>query len=231
MAGIIPGSLAADLTGSVADVTFLRTRGGLAVRERVFPTQTPSVPRDEVQDALRKVSRSWSTILSEVERDAWRTYSAIWPGPDRFGHPKNKSGYNQFVKSNLAFWYWFGSLGFRSAPPRGPAHLPTFNFSCSAASEKISTELPPTSYPIPEEGMVLYAYAGEILSPGVGYYSGPYLALDYNRFTSGAWEKFPWEVPCPWPPEVGKVFFLKFTTSLADGSFSGPWQHRATITA
>jgi len=131
MAVIQPGAMIADMRGSVGDVTFLRTQGGLTARTRNTPANPDTAPQQAVRNTLAAVAASWSADLTASQREGWRSYAHAYPRPNRWGSPTLVNGYTRFIRTNVYRYRELSAIAFPNAPTAPPLHLPAFTIRAS----------------------------------------------------------------------------------------------------
>lgn len=222
MANIKPTALVADISGSVHTETYARNRGGIYVRARTPPDQTPSPARTLAQAAMTACSQAWSATLTEVQRLSWRKYSAQHPRPNRWGIPHDIGGKNEFVRTNFIPWLEDEEINKETAPADPPPHAPDFEISTSA-DDTVDVDLPPTNFDPPPTNLEVYAFIGHDVSAGTNYYQGPWRYRGSNRWNGAAWiDGDPWELSTLEALTNGHKISLRLVAKLASGAMSNP---------
>jgi len=169
------------MSGSLNGSVFAHNRGGAYARNRSIPANPATTRQGEVRTSLTVLSLQWGQVLTQSQRDAWANYAAANPVTNRLGDQTTLSGIAQYTKTNQ---FRVGTLGAApindppavSAPPGGI--IPSF-LSASASNMTglpgdteliINVTSPTTGY-----SMAIYSSAG--LSPGKGFWKGPYSEL------------------------------------------------------
>jgi len=142
MAVVQTGPLIADARGSVGDVVFTRTQGGITVRSRITPTNPDTAPQQAVRDTLKAVAAAWSADLTEAQRTAWSSYAHAYPRPNRWGAKTLTNGYTQFIRHNVYRYRETSAIQFPSAPATPPLHIPMFSFRASRLGSILVTGTP-----------------------------------------------------------------------------------------
>jgi len=124
MAVIKPGSLVADIRGKVGDNVFSRGQGGASVRSVGTWNQPDTDAQQLTRLILETLAQAWSDLLSEPNRNAWRTYAHRHPRPNRWGTPTQTSGYLAFIRGNFHAYRQAAAIVFPSAPTAPPLHPP-----------------------------------------------------------------------------------------------------------
>jgi len=187
MATLVPGSIVQDIRGSVGTETYSRNTGGLFVRNRTSPGQPESAERDLRQAAITAISQYWSGTLTEAQRQTWHTYAGQFPLPDRWGRPKQLSGYCHFVRSNVQRYRRTSTVSYAVAPTRPPLWPPGFSVIPTADSVYVKIMLPIPNYDPPPAPLSLMCFVGLQVPPGRSYFSSPYRYADYLDWNGAAW--------------------------------------------
>lgn len=111
---IFQSNIISDIRGSVGNVTFSRTRQGLVMKARTTYDGGNSSPQIQQRGAINQISSVWR-MISEAEREAWRSYASLFTDTDRLGRPYTPTGYSVFMSVNRDRFLF--SNGVRNAPP------------------------------------------------------------------------------------------------------------------
>jgi hypothetical protein len=230
MAVVQPGPIVVDIRGSVGSLTFVRTRGGLSVRDRKTPDRPESPERSLWEDAFKAVNKFWSSTLTPEQRVAWGDFAKRNPYPAQFSRLANPHGNTHFCRYNLYGWRVDYSIDWPDPPDI--ATLPVTRATHTASHLDNAVHLNPDvpGCPLPQGNTYLYVFAGVPVNPGVNYYRGPW------RFQTLFYAN--WDYT--WPPDMdfthwltltqGKRLFIRTILQNPTGSLSRPWINHATIT-
>lgn len=96
------GMMMTDGRGKLGGQVASKNRAGAYVRTKVTPSNPQTVAQSEVRSMFAILSKRWSAILTEEQRNAWNAAVATgeWSKTDIFGDAKNPSGFNLFVEMN-----------------------------------------------------------------------------------------------------------------------------------
>ena len=172
-----PGALAADVRGKLGEMIFTRGQGGPTIRSLGTWDQPDTNAQLETRAALGNLAAAWSTVLTEHQRDTWRSYANTNPRPNRWGTPTQTSGYLCFIRHNFHAYLDTDDLAFPAAPTAPPIHPPQLDISINRTTLIASITLPPANYPTPTVDLTLYVYSGIPINAGRSYYSGPWRHL------------------------------------------------------
>lgn len=162
-----------QLSGSVGGVTGSHNRGGLYLRSRSIPVDPSSVLQQAVRAATATLAARWRDVLTEAQRDAWRTYAANTPLLSPLGDARDVGGLPMYVRGNVV------RIQIGEAPADDPAvsGLPTLSAptsaTISAATGVMNLGLAADPW-VDLDDTFLAVYASRQLSQGVTFWKGPY---------------------------------------------------------
>ena len=224
MAVIVPGSIVADIRGSVGAETYSRTQGGLVVKSKPIPTQTASTKRDQIQANLTAVTQAWSGRLTALQRKNWGTYGHQWPRPNRWGDPIITSGYLAYVRCNCTLKLINPALWIDEPPALGMLPIPTFTiYSFLTTTQNVFITLDPF-YQLVEEYYLIISM-GKTTNTGVSYYSSPWQIKQASRWWDGDWNPYIEYMDLgDWPGTLTRVWIKAFMYDSTTGRLSIPFQ-------
>ena len=229
MAAIVPGSIVADIRGSVGTETYSRNLGGLYVKQRFTPFNPQSAEQTAVRDTLTALSQAWSGLITADQRAQWRSYARQHPLPNTWGVPKAGGGYTAFVRANFHTYRVNTAVRFGNAPVEANLHPPIFTFTAVEIGDVTTIALPPGNYDPPTNALILYAFIGQPVTAGRNYYSTPFRFVGWNLY-NGAWTNDPWTPAYPFDLSTGaKVFMRMVAQDNTTGELSTSYQTSATI--
>jgi hypothetical protein len=91
-----------DARGSIGGQTHSRNRSGAYVRARVKPVNPNSPRQSAVRALMAFISQAWYAVVTIAQRADWAVFAANVPAKNKLGEVINLSGFNQYVKSNMA---------------------------------------------------------------------------------------------------------------------------------
>lgn len=94
------GGGVAQMSGSEAGRTYARNRGGAYIRNRTTPLNPSTPSQQSVRATLSQLSKDWSNLLTEEERDGWAAFAEVNPINDVFGESINLTGSQMYVRLN-----------------------------------------------------------------------------------------------------------------------------------
>jgi len=104
-----------EMRGSIAGNVYSRNRYGAYSRARTKPINPNSDRQDAIRAIVALVSSNWFHVATQAQRDAWAVFAANVPAKNKLGEVIYLSGFNQYVKSNIASLN-AGLLAIQAAP-------------------------------------------------------------------------------------------------------------------
>jgi len=102
MAKITPGALVGEIRNALGGMVFSRNTYGPYIRNNVVPVNPASAAQETVRQLFESVAQAWRS-LTAAQRVAWNsTAEASFTQTDVFGNSFQLTGFNLFVKLNLA---------------------------------------------------------------------------------------------------------------------------------
>lgn len=220
MALIKPGPLVADIRGSIGGTVFARNRGGMYVRNRTTPLNPQSLAQTAVRATLGSLSNTWTTVLTQSERDAWDEWAGQVPVPNAFGEDRYLSGINAFVAANSLLLQAGESL-LTAAPTvysKGPTIQATY-VPVAATGAIPLTDV--GEFDPPAAGTIVLAYASAPKNPGINFFKGPFRFVGAGTISTGVPE-LPLDMgTSPFPFAVGQPIFIRTRVITPDGRVGG----------
>jgi hypothetical protein len=100
MAKVKFGALASDARGKIDGVVYSKNQFGAYIRQKVSPVQPQSPRQTLVRERQTTLSKRYSTVITEAQREAWRGFALTNPVPDVFGDPQALTGIASYVRLN-----------------------------------------------------------------------------------------------------------------------------------
>jgi hypothetical protein len=188
-------------SGSLRGITAAHNAGGLYFRGRTVPTNPNTARQQDMRSIVGGLTQSWSSTLTEAQRQAWRDYAANVPVVDRLGETMTLSGINWFIKSRASAFQVTNSTLSATASIGGFNAPTTFNTGESVLSVDTfegDFTTPPGTLDIagtfngvaPTDGVVA-VFIAPPQTAGTRYYKGPYQLATVVDFvaTDFAWTR------------------------------------------
>jgi hypothetical protein len=164
-----------DARGSIGGQTHSRNRYGAYVRARTTPINPNSTRQSAIRAVVADVSAYWSDTLTIAQRAAWAVFAAAVSAKNKLGETIYLSGFNQFVKSNIAL-----VNGGKAMVTTGPIvlELPgedtAFASAVDASTGMITLTFDDTKDWCDEDDSQLIVQMGLPKAAGVGFFGGPW---------------------------------------------------------
>lgn len=209
-------TLLAQASGSLAGNVFARNKGGQYIRARGLVKNSNTAAQQNVRNSLKTLSQSWTSILTETQRDAWTTYAKNVPLVNSLGDPTIISGLAMYIRCNSPRL----SAGI-AAVLDGPTTMTLGTFTPVTAAINHTTGwsivFDDTDEWANADGGAMIFYQSRPLSVGVNFFKGPF---QYFSITLGATMTPPISPTTPpnlFPGAAGNGYFLRIQATLADG--------------
>lgn len=183
---LFKSTVLAQISGSVNGITFAHGPGGAYARNRSLPSNPGTDRQDQVRTAMAAISQAYRSVLTEPQRNAWTAYGQSLAVINRLGDTIKLSGIAAFNRVNL-FRMSTLELGMVLNPPPAPSNTnppPTYIGATVFLDE---VDPPRINYDLAGQSATGYSavtYYSGILSPGIRYYRGPYLARTGSTITT-----------------------------------------------
>ncbi len=169
------GGIAVDARGSIASTVFSRNRYGNYIRARVAPVNPQSPRQSDIQAIVAEVSSRWLFVATLLQRVAWNLFAANVPTTNKLGEVINLSGFNQYVKSNVAL----GNSGLAyvdDAPTifALPGEDTSYNSEIDAGTGKITIAFDDTRDWLDEDEAGMIVQMGIPQNPSRTFFNGPW---------------------------------------------------------
>lgn len=215
---ITPSLLIAAASGSVGDVVHSRNQFGPYVRNRTIPTDPQTGRQLLVRQRFATIMLEWRTILTETQRQGWKTYAQNLPITNALGQLHHLTPLQMFVRCNLARTQQTMMLVME--PPT------IFNNGSYGLMDVTSiTQIPPrmtitfddTDAWTTESGSAILIWASPGQLPTVNFYKGPFRAGVQIRGAPESPPTSPTTVSSILLHGEGARVFVRMLVSRADG--------------
>lgn len=174
----------AEIRGSIGGTTFSRGRYGAIARNRSVPVQPNTERQLFIRQTFGYVMDQWFT-LDAASKDGWNVYAAAVAMTNRLGETMYLSGQNHFVRTNTA-----RIIAGLTIVTTAPAALNLGTSDPAAAINSVGVSVAGGTLEVNltiTEGLAPYIgatngmalYASQPVNPGVSYYGGNMLFLQY----------------------------------------------------
>lgn len=97
MAVIKLGMLVSEIAGSIGGTTFRRYRGGTQMMNKNFGGSKAKQLSNPALTQMIGIANNW-TALDSLVKEKWNTEALNFTFPDKFGNPKNLTGFELWIK-------------------------------------------------------------------------------------------------------------------------------------
>lgn len=216
-------AILAQASGSVGGATYSHNAGGMYIRNRSIPTDPASAAQVVIRSLVSQLVNLWTDTLTAAQRDTWNAYAAAVPLIDVFGDPRNRSGINHYVRSNVPRLQ-AGLPRVDSGPSihnLGPYTQPSF--AIDSATQMFAVTFTATDDWASEDDAALLLWGSRPNNPGVNFFKGPYTAMPAIEGDSVTPPTSPVDVAAPHVYSLGQKGFLRVNVTRADGRLSTPF--------
>jgi hypothetical protein len=210
-----------EMRGSIGGSVFSRNRSGATVRARTTPVNPKTALQSAIRAIISFVSQSWRTATTAAQKAGWAVYAANVPAKNKLGEVISLSGFNQYVKSNVAAQN-AGLTAILSAPSvfTLPGEDSTLAAVISEGSQEIAVTFDATREWVDEDNAGLLIYMGMPQDDSIEFFDGPWR---YAGIISGDGTAPPVTgdaVAVPFPVVADQKVFVQARIIRADGRLS-----------
>jgi hypothetical protein len=167
--------IGADMSGRMGAIIASRNRYGGYFREGAIPVNPNTSRQGDVRTAFQYLTQYWSSSLNAGQRASWNEYAAIVPITGSNGKSQLITGFNHFVRSNVA-----KVIAGTAIVDPGPAILTlpevdtTLAAAISAATQNISVTFNNALDWANEAGGYMLIHCGTPQQETRDFFKGPY---------------------------------------------------------
>jgi hypothetical protein len=163
MAKIKFGALAQDARGKIDGIVYSRNQFGAYARQKVSPVQPQAFRQTLVRERLTSLSKRFSTVITDSQRQAWNAFAKVNPVVDVFGNPQALSGISAYVRLNAVIENAGAAL--IDTPPADLSVTGLLSMTAAAAAGAATLGITFTATPL-GAGLELYIWATQGLNAG-----------------------------------------------------------------
>jgi hypothetical protein len=181
---------------------------------------------------LSYLTNQWSAILTAGQRGAWATYAAAIAMKNRLGETVYLTGFNHFVRSNVAFLTTYGQ--YAAAGPTDlslPAKDTNFAVSGSVATQLITVVYDATQPWATLTLSTFNVYMGQPRKQTQNFFAGPWKYGGAEIGVTGAPPASPFTFAAPFTLVLGQLVTCYARIRMADGRLSEPFLASFTVAA
>lgn len=97
---LFKSALVTQISGSIGGMTGSHNRGGLYLRARTIPVNPNTAAQILIRAAFGGLVNRWTSVLTQIQRDAWDIYAINTPLLGPLGDPVTVSGQNMYIRDN-----------------------------------------------------------------------------------------------------------------------------------
>jgi hypothetical protein len=210
-----------QMSGSIGGTTYGRNRYGNIARARTTPVNANTARQSAIRAIMSSVSQSWFSILTASQRAAWGVYASNVAATNKLGEVIYLSGYNQFIKSNVAAQN-AGLAAISDAPTifTLPGEDTSFAVEISVASQELSVTVDDTDDWLDEVGGAIIVQMGMPQNDSIEFFGGPYRHADSIDGDATTPPTIPAIIACPFPVAADQKVWTRGRIIRADGRLS-----------
>lgn len=227
----IKSPIISQASGSVAGLTGSHNQGGLYFRARSVPTNPASAAQVAVRDAATVLVTAWGSVLTESQREAWRTYAANVPLTDTLGEQRTVSAIAHFVRSNVSRDQAGLPAVFDAPTTFDLGSFTTVDVSATAADPyTVDVTFDDTDEWVGEDDSAMLVYLSRQQSPGIQFFAGPYrLAASNIAGSTSSPPTSPATIAAQFAGTASNAIFGYVRVSRSDGRLSGVQRFRSVL--
>jgi hypothetical protein len=209
------------MSGSIGGTVFGRNRSGAIARARTTPVNPKTARQSAIRAIMAAISQAWFATLTAAERATWAVFASNVPSTNKLGEVINLSGYNQYIKSNVAAAN-SGLAAIATAPTifTLPGEDTAFASTISEASQEISIALDDTADWLDETGGAMIIQMGMPQNDSIMFFGGPWRHAGVIVGDDTTPPTTPAVVGCPFPVAAEQKVWTRGRTIRADGRLS-----------
>lgn len=219
-----------EARGSIAGNVFSRNRYGAYMRARTKPINPNSDRQSAIRTLISEVSQAWFADATQAQRDAWAVFAANVPATNKLGEVIYLSGFNQYMKSNIASLN-AGLLAIQPAPTTFtlPGEDPSFVPTIDAGTELISVVFDDTRDWLDEDGGAMIVQMGLPQNDSIEFFNGPWRHAGAIEGDSVTPPTTPATIAVPYPVADDQKVWVRAKILRADGRVSDWFQGIAVV--
>lgn len=230
MALVQLGPAVLDIRGSIGGTVFSKNRFGHYMRSRTTPVNPQSDRQNTIRNIIQSVANTWSTVLTQAQRDAWEVYAAAISFVNKLGETVNLTGFNHYVRSNSAVLL-VGDSAVAAGPTALslPASDPTFAAAASEGTQLLSITFDDTLPWANEDDAHMLIYMSAPKNTGVQFIGGPYRyagTIDGDAVTAPT---SPSTIAVPFPVAEDQEIAVRARILRADGRLSEFFRDKISV--
>lgn len=118
MALVQYGGGVTEFSGAIGGTVFSRNHAGAIAKKRTYPVNNFSYNKNPKQNVFGYLSNAWKELVTSSEKTNWSIYASNTPLTNRLGQTYYMTGLNAFLKFNVLYYDFTGSI-LTTAPTTG----------------------------------------------------------------------------------------------------------------
>ena len=217
---LFKSALLTQASGSVGGITFSRNRGGMYIRSRAIPTDPSTLFQREVRDAMNAVVARWSSSLTVDERDDWNVYASLVTLPGPLGDPITVSGFNMFVRTNVARIQSGVPFAFDAPTLFNIGETGEVSFAATAVANEITVAFDDTQAWANIDDGALLLFVSRPQNATINFFKGPFRAMAPVEGLTVGPPVSPAVITSPFNMTADQRVWLKVSATTPDGRLS-----------
>lgn len=174
---LFKSALLTQASGSVGGITFSHNRGGMYIRARSIPTDPSTLFQQEVRTAMINAVARWGVSLTDDERDDWGVYASLVTLPGPLGDPITVSGFNMFVRTNVARLQAGLPFAFDAPTAFNLGDAGVVSFTAIEAANVVTVSFDNTQEWANIDDGALLLFVSRPQNPTINFFKGPFRAM------------------------------------------------------
>ncbi len=217
---LFKSAILTQASGSIGGMTASHNKGGMYFRARTIPTDPATAFQIAIRSVMVNVVARWSSLLTDTQRNDWGVYASLVSLPGPLGDPVFVSGFNMFVRSNVANLQ--NGLPFAVDAPteNNLGDTGVVSFTVAAVADAVSVSFDDTRPWANIDDGALLLYVSRPQNATINYFKGPFRALNPVLGITIGPPTTPDVQASPFTMTIGQRIWLKVRSTLPDGRLS-----------
>jgi len=221
-----------DARGSIGGQTASRNRFGNYLRARITPVNPQSSRQNVVRAIVQLLSQAWSTILTQVQRDAWEVYAGNIVRQNKLGAQIFLTGFNHYIRSNTPILQASGTRidagpTTLTLPPGDPLMVATVD----ETNQEISVAFDDTFDWVDQDEGKLLIFMSEPKRAGTNFIGGPFRFAGSIDGDSTTPPTTPTVIAVPFPVAENQEVVVRARIVEDDGRLSDLFRNQSSVIA
>ncbi len=215
-----------QISGSIGGDVHAHNRFGSYIRPRTKPVNPHSIRQENLKAILSFFAEYWHGILTVAQRAAWEVYAAAIAMQNRLGATIYLTGYNHFMRCNIAFRTINPAAILTNAPaelslPNKDNQLVVSEETIAAQTFTLTCDVNGWGVDIGDKEHIML-YQGHPQLATRNFFAGPWRYMDVIDATEGAAGTGTYAAVFPFA--LGQKVWIQARVRMIDGRISVLWQ-------